>query len=361
MSCPRSRRAPVRCTASRRSRRSFKLDLVRPLTSLRRAIADAAPDLVIPFDDRTRQALHQVYDNADPATPEGAGLRDVLLRSLGPAEIYPRIYSRAAIMALASASGVRVPATAPAPTLDDVLVWMRETGGAAVLKTDGSWGGREVAIAHDPAEATRAWRRLSRPPAWARIAKRLVVDRDPWPLRARMARRVPTISVQAFVHGRPGNVAAACVDGELLGAVQAEVVRSDGELGPSTVLRVIEHPEMRATATAMVRELGLTGLCGFDFVLEDGTDRAHLLEVNPRATPTSHLVAADGVDLLTSLRAALGHDGPPARTLSYPDGLVALFPQEMRRDPESPYLTTAYHDVPGSPELVEHALRHRRG
>ena len=145
---------------------------------------------------------------------------------------------------------------------------MRETGGAAVLKTDGSWGGREVAVAHDPAEATRAWRRLSRPPAWARIAKRLVVDRDPWPLRARVARRLPTISVQAFVHGRPGNVAAACVDGELLGAVQAEVVRSDGELGPSTVLRVIEHPEMRATATAMVRELGLTGLCGFDFVLE---------------------------------------------------------------------------------------------
>ena len=131
---------------------------------------------------------------------------------------------------------------------------------------------------------------------------------------------MPTISVQAFVHGRPGNVAAACVDGELLGAVQAEVVRSDGELGPSTVLRVIEHPEMRVTATAMVRELGLTGLCGFDFVLEHGTDRAHLLEVNPRATPTSHLVAADGVDLLTSLRAALGHDGPPARTRSYPTG-----------------------------------------
>ena len=162
--------------------RSFRLDLVRPLSSLRHVISDAAPDLVIPFDDRTRQALHQVYENADPTTPGGRAARRAAALARPGRDHLPARISRAAIMALASASGVRVPATAPAPTLDDVLAWMRETGGATVLKTDGSWGGREVAIAHDPAEATRAWR--SRPPAWARIAKRLVVDRDPWPLRA---------------------------------------------------------------------------------------------------------------------------------------------------------------------------------
>ncbi len=333
--------------------RSFRLDLVRPLASLRRAIEASDADLIIPFDDRTRQALQHVYLHADPTTAFGARLRERIGRSLGPAETYAQIYSRATVMAMASELGVRCPPTAPVDTLADVRAWMDSHGGAAVLKTDGSWGGRGVAVVKDATEVAQAWRRLSRPPAWARIGKRLVVDRDPWPLRARIARRRPKISVQAFVDGRPGNVAAACLDGVLLGAVQAEVVRSDGELGPSTVLRIIENPEMLATARAMVRRLGLTGLCGFDFVLEGDTERAYLVEVNPRATPTAHLVTADGVDLLASLRVALGRPGPPARTCTYPNGLVALFPEEMRRDPVSPFLTTAYHDVPTqSPELV---------
>jgi biotin carboxylase len=148
------------------------------------------------------------------------------------------------------------------------------------------------------------------------------------------------------VEGRPANVAAACLDGKLLGAVQAEVIRSNGAFGPSTVIRVIDHPEMLAAATQLVAKLRLTGLCGLDFVLDEKTGRAELIELNPRATPTAHLLSVDGVDLLTSLRLALGRPGPPARTCTYPDGLVALFPLEMQRDPTSPFLTTAFHDVP---------------
>jgi hypothetical protein len=64
---------------------------------------------------------------------------------------------------------------------------------------------------------------------------------------------------------------------------------------------------------------------------------------------------------LTALRASLGYPGQPARTASYPGGLVALFPQEMRRDPASRFLTEAYHDVPvGCPELVAQMSTKRR-
>ncbi len=149
----------------------------------------------------------------------------------------------------------------------------------------------------------------------------------------------------------------ACLDGDLLGAVQAEVVRSKGPTGPSTVLRIVEHPEMLAAARTMVHRLRLSGLGGLDFILENDTGRAHLIEVNPRATPTSHLISAEGIDLLASLRSALGHAGPPPRTAAYPDGLVALFPQEVERDPTSAILNDAYHDVPWhAPDLVAHAL-----
>ena len=96
------------------------------------------------------------------------------------------------------------------------------------------------------------------------------------------------------------------------------MIRSDGQLGPSTVIKVIDDAEMLAASGEMARRLRLTGLCGFDFVLEEETGRAHLVEVNPRATPTVHLLAAGGIDLLTSWRVALGYAGPPARTGTYP-------------------------------------------
>ena len=114
---------------------------------------------------------------------------------------------------------------------------------------------------------------------------------------------------------------------------------------------------MLAAARTMVQRLRMSGLVGLDFVLEYGTGRAHLIEVNPRATPTSHLVSADGIDLLVSLRSALGYAGPPPRTAPYRDGCVALFPGEMERDPTSRMLRDAYHDVPWqAPDLVAHVL-----
>lgn len=183
----------------------------------------------------------------------------------------------------------------------------------------------------------------------------MLLERDPWPLRARLTGCRPRLSVQSYVEGEPGNAAVACSDGRLLAAVQAEVLRCDGPTGPSTVLRVVEHPEMQAAASAIVGRLQMSGLAGLDFILENG--RAHLIEVNPRATPTSHLVSAEGIDPLTALRSAYGCAGPRPRRATYPGGLVALFPQELSRDPHSTIVGEAHHDVPWhAPDLVRHSL-----
>jgi biotin carboxylase len=244
----------------------------------------------------------------------------------------------------------------------DISAWFERHPGPAVLKTDGSWGGRGVAVLRTEADGRRAWREMRRRPPLARAVKRLVMARDPWDLRTRLAGHRPTLSIQSYVAGRPANAAVACFEGTPLGAVQAEVVESDGPTGPSTVLRVIEHADMAYAVKSVVNHLELSGLCGLDFILDD-EGRAHLIELNPRATPTSHLVAADGTDLLTALRTAFGHESPPSRTARYADGgLVALFPQELMRDPSSRYLEIAYHDVPAyAPELVAHVLTGGRG
>jgi len=173
-------------------------------------------------------------------------------------------------------------------------------------------------------EAEEAFARLRRSPRWKRIGKRWIVDRDPWPLRMWLQGRRPAVSIQTFIEGQPGNVAAVCLDGALLGAVQVEVLRCAYPLGPSTMVRVVEHAEMRRTAETMVGALGVSGFCGFDFVLETGTQHAYLIEVNPRATPTAHLVAADGVDLFAALRQAHGYPGPPDRERGCPDRVIDL-------------------------------------
>jgi thioesterase domain-containing protein len=336
---------------------SYALGLIDAAGSLRRAIESSSADLIIPFDDRTRRALHRVYADADPTTEAGARLRGRLERSLGPPDLYPRLYSRVAIMDIAAECGLRCPPTAAVRSAADVTEWLVRHPGPAVLKTDGSWGGRETRVIRTEADVRKAWRQLSRPPAIARCVKRALLERDPWPLRARLTGYRPRLSVQSYVEGAPGNAAVACLDGELLGAVQAEVVQSNGPTGPSTVLRIVEHPEMLEAARAIVDRLQMSGLAGLDFILENGTGRAHLIEVNPRATPTSHLISAEGIDLLASLRSALGYAGPAPRTGRYPDGRVALFPQEMERDPRSVLVDDAYHDVPWhAPDLLELAL-----
>jgi len=340
---------------------SRRLDSLAPLASLRAAIEASDADLILPGDDRTRQALHALHAAADPATPQGRRLRERVARSLGPPETYAWLYARPAVMVAAQEEGVLCPPTARVRGLADVEAWMAAHPGPAVLKTDGSSGGREVIVVADRAAAARAWRRLSAPPGLVRAAKRLLVDGDPWSLRARLTGERPSLSVQAFVDGRPANAAVACQDGRVLGAVYAEVVRSDGAAGPATVVRILQHPQMAAAVAAMVRRLRLTGLCGFDFMLEAATGRAYLIEINPRATPTAHLVAADGADPLTALHAALGASPPPQPRPHAPGRMVALFPQEMRRDPVSRYLKSAHHDVPPqAPELMALALAETR-
>ncbi len=333
----------------------YRLGLADPIGSLRRAIESSAADVIVPFDDRTRQALSLLHTRSDPRTETGARLRRRLERSLGAPERFGCLYSREAVMTIARACGVSCPPTAAVGSAHDLSTWFEQHPGPAVLKTDGSWGGRDVAIVHDEAEGRRIWREMSRP-SLARALKRLLVEGDPWALRAWCARTRPSLSIQAYVAGRPANAAIACFGGTTLGTVQAEVVESNGPTGPSTMVRLIDNPDMTYAATSVVGSLGLSGLCGLDFILDDD-GRAHLLELNPRGTPTSHLLAADGTDLLTALRTAFGYKRPPARAVSRSTNLVALFPQEPSRDVSSASLWLAHHDVPAyAPDLVAYVL-----
>jgi hypothetical protein len=124
------------------------------------------------------------------------------------------------------------------------------------------------------------------------------------------------------------------------------------------VLRLIENAEMSAAAVKLVRRLGLSGIHGFDFMLEAHTGNAHLIEINPRPTQVGHLALGPGRDLPAALYSALsGEPLRPAKKVTDND-TITLFPQEWMRDPASPFLTSGYHDVPWEePELLRACVR----
>ena len=324
----------------------------RPVDSLRRAIEMSRPDLIVPCDDRVVRRLHQLHTEA--ARPrDSAWIVALIERSLGRPASFPIVRRRDSLAALAALDNVRAPWTDSIRKISEFRRWVAEHGLPAMLKLDGTSGGEAVIPVSDSATLGRAFlgmqlRRagLSR----LRLARR---NRDVHLLFDYLSDGAPGISVQAHVPGRPANCAVACWCGDVLAATAVETVRLKTPLGASSVVRVVEGAQMKAAARAIVRHLGLSGMCGFDFMLDDASGAAHLIEINPRATQINHLRLGAGHDLPAALRLALeGLPQPVPAPVAEVD--IALFPQEWSRDRNSPHLLrTGYDDVPyEEPELL---------
>jgi thioesterase domain-containing protein len=250
---------------------SYSLHRTRPLRSIAHAIAASQPDLVLCDDERSLVLLRRLHSRR----PHD----ETLTRSLGD---WTRLVSRAGVAENARAAGVDAPETS---VITDPAV-LREF--PVVLKTDGSSGGRGVAVV-EQASLARSWREISRPPAPHVAVKRALVNRELHSLAATVLRRKPTVNAQDFRAGKDAIATVACRDGELLSVVCLEVVLAEEVRGPSAVVRVIDHSGMTEAARRIVRHFGLTGFCGLDFVI-DAAGTAWLIELNARVTPTCHLL-----------------------------------------------------------------------
>jgi hypothetical protein len=164
--------------------------------------------------------------------------------------------------------------------------------------------------------------------------------------------------VQAAIDGQPANRAVACWEGEVLAGVSVEALRTQHATGPATVVRFVNNAEMEDTAQRLVRQLGVSGLVGFDFMVEAATGAAHLIEMNVRATPACHLPGSHSGALTAALLARLRGENPPRLRPRFASGMVVMFPGEFRANSCSPYLQTAAHDVPWEhPALVHDGLQ----
>ena len=329
------------------------------LSSIRSASTDAEPDFVIPCDDYAAESLHRLHAEDSLA---GSGLATLIERSLGNPEYYPVISTRARLLSEAKSLGICVPDTEILPDKQALPPWLATHPLPAYMKADGTSGGVGVRLVETPAQAEEAFDALFSPPGFLRTIKRSLVDKDMRLLAPCLQRLRPVVSAQKVIEGPEANCAVSCLQGRLLGCISAEVVKRDDEYGPATVIHPIDNREMLAAAEKLARRFNLSGLFGLDFILEASTGKPYLLEMNGRATQTCHLQLGLGRNPVHSLAFALSglsDQTLPAESLPVPD-TIALFPAEWRRDPESRYIASGYHDVPwDEPALVRYCLRSR--
>ncbi len=340
--------------------RRYLLTAVRPgtqlLHELSAAIDDWQPALVVPGDDTAVRFLHRVarLDVAGDLAGISERTRVTLRRSLGDPAQHAASLAKLETQRAASALGIAVPAGHEVRDEAGALAFAEHSGWPVVLKRDYGSAGAGVRICRDRASLAGALR------AW-RGARGSTAGRSPWPVRFKRALRAvlerhgplswahdeQPLGVQAYVDGVPAMYACSAHRGRVLAGFAALKVRvHPAEVGPATVVRILERPDMAAAAAALVRRFEFTGFASFDFMVERTGGRALLLECNPRPVPVSHLGAQLGADLCGALHAALS--GSPAATTAGPVRplTVTLFPQELLRDPVAPDLATDLHDVP---------------
>ena len=315
------------------------------VSSLLEAAERSHCDVVLALDDRATALLLRAREWAPDYIAALVG------QSLGCTKNYAQLMSRNGFIEAARQADIRTPLTHAIHGETDLEDAIRRIGFPAVLKADGTWGGDGVVVVHDRDEALLAWRRLSSPPSLLRSVVRAMRRSDAHFLRSALDGQVPAISMQQFIAGKPATTSFACWQGKLLAANHLETLAAQEANGPASVLRRIESDEMDRAAARLAAQFGLSGLHGLDYVRDD-QGQAHLIEINPRGPQTSYLSFGAGHDLVSALASRVdGHARPPRPRVA--NDVVALFPQEWMRDPASPYLTTAFHDVPwDDPALI---------
>jgi hypothetical protein len=286
---------------------------VAPCRSLEAALLRARPELVIPCDERAVRDLHRLHRDTSHRD-----LRLLIQRSLGRAEAFSVVTSRAAFLDLARASGVRLPPSTALPSEGALDSWMTENATPFVLKADGSWSGFGVRIISDALHAKAAFAEMTQRASGTLALREMLLERNNFAIRSWLAAERPAMSVQGYIDGWPANIGVACWQGEVLASICVESVSTLSATGPSTAVRIIDN----------------------------------------RCTPICAVRLGPGRDLAEALVARLVNRTPRERPARTERDILVFFPDTWQIDPSSEFLHSGYHDVPWEqPDLVRFLMQ----
>ncbi len=319
------------------------------LLELIRLIDEHDPETLVPCDEMAVRLLIMVALEPPPGFSQALTARLVKLveASLGDPRFYLTSIDKTMLTPAAEAMGVRVPDYAIAMSADDARRHATALGYPAVIKRRFGFAGEGVAIVSTEEEVAVAAQRLLRP--------------DQLDLGER---REPQLLMQAFITGPYHSQALVAERGVGLPSFAWERFVATTEVkGQSAVLRFIRSPETLAFSEMLCSGFGMSGFFNVQFVLDERSGNAYLLEINRRLVTHMHLGERVGRDLAAAF---FNRFEPERRTRSIDpredaNDVIAVFPREWLRDPGSPHLLEFPVDVPwDDPPLLEAMLAMRR-
>src|ERR1035438_2179036 len=322
--------------------------------SLIKAIEATHADYIVPTDDRAIWQLHALATSH----PQ---YRELVVRSLGDSKNFELVRSRVSLLTQAESLQIRVPRTVPLRSLQEATCYAESWSYPALVKRDGTFGGRGVAVVRTPRELLDAYHRLRQNVSVLARVKRRLVDDDVLAFSQSSAMPPQEISLQEFVAGTPANAMYSCLQGELLASLQVRTICAQHATGAALIVERINDPRVEVAGRKLAKALSLSGFFGLDFVLENDSGQPYLLEMNPRATQLGHLPLESpddgGGNLAETLWLAwTGNRAPRPTALPTPTKLpkrIAFYPQALVLGGNNSLLTSAWLDRPDKePDLV---------
>jgi biotin carboxylase len=160
------------------------------------------------------------------------------------------------------------------------------------------------------------------------------------------------VTVERFVKGPIAQYVSVAWEGRVVAGASAVKLRSNPDkTGPATVIQFVDPGEAEELVGVLAAHTRFTGFATHDYIVEEATGQTYLIECNPRPMAASAAAIHAGVNLGEALFAAV--TGAPRQRFLLSEGtVVALYPQEIIRDPASEFIETAIHDVPeNDPDL----------
>lgn len=246
--------------------------------------------------------------------------------------------------------GIPTPADINVTTFDEAKKVALELKYPVVLKKSTSYGGSGVFICKNEEDLNKAF-----------------YNHIPKNIKKRIKRFIKSqffidflgsenrTSIQQYIQGAPGIAPFAAKDGKLLAATVLEkVIAFPAVTGPASVIKTIDRADIISHVKTLVNNLGYNGFGGMEYIIDQASGKFYVIEMNPRCTPLHHIDEKYlGVDLCMALKNGI-EKKETNFNWSFKPFTITLFPNELRRDPNSSYLTANYHDLPiNDPNLTK--------
>jgi predicted ATP-grasp superfamily ATP-dependent carboligase len=310
-------------------------------------------DLIIPGGDDEVIYLNQLLEKKS-ILKFFSPFYNKLIASSNIHEKYKILGNKSELLSFAKSLSIPTPNNQIIRSQEELIKELQNRSFPIVLKLDFGAAGTGVRICNNLEEAKKGFEELE-----SQIVKLGLVGRIKDEFKKFMDFPLHTqeqnISVQDYLVGTPCMHGLFASKGKVLSSVTLLKIRCFPEkTGPSSVVQVINHHQIAQNVSQIISNTNYTGFASFDFIIDE-QNNATLIECNPRPTPIAHISHFCGGNLCEAIKIHLGQEN---NINLYPEvkyPVIALFPNELKRDKESVYLKDFYHDIPfDDPSLLKY-------